>query len=63
MEDKASSASGLGTGSVIGYVGGGLFIGAAVVTAVVMKPWEFRVKEARVTVVPGLGGAALVGSF
>jgi len=63
LEDKASSASGLGTGSVIGYVGGGLFIGAAVVTAVVMKPWEFRVKEARVTVVPGLGGGALVGSF
>jgi hypothetical protein len=63
LEDKASSASGLGTGSVIGYVGGGVFLGAAIVTAVVMKPWQARVKETKVQLVPGLGGGALVGTF
>lgn len=63
LVNKASSANGLGTASVIGYLGGGVLIGAAVVTAMVMKPWEFRVKDARLTVVPGLGGGALVGAF
>ena len=63
LVNKASSANGLGTGAVIGYLGGGLFIGAAVVTAVVMKPWELRVKDVTMTVSPGLGGGALVGAF
>ena len=63
LEDKASAASGLGVGSVVGYVGGGLFLGAAIVTAAVMKPWQMRVREARVQFVPGLGGAAVVGTF
>ncbi len=63
LEDKASTAKGLGAGSVVGYVGGGLFLGAAIVTAAVMKPWQFRVKEAHVRLIPGLGGSALVGTF
>lgn len=63
LEDKASSASGLGTGAVIGYVGGGVFLGAAIVTAVVMKPWQARVKETKVQFVPGFGGGALMGTF
>ena len=63
LEDKASSAKGLGAGSLVGYVGGGLFLGAAIVTAAVMKPWQFRVKEAQVRLIPGFGGGALVGTF
>lgn len=64
IEDEASSARGLGTVSIIGYVGGGLFLGAAIVTAVVMKPWQPREKSAaKVQLVPGFGGGAIVGTF
>lgn len=63
LEDKSSSAKGLGTGAIVGYIGGGVFLGAAIVTAIVMKPWEYRVKETHVRLVPGIGGGALVGTF
>jgi len=63
LESEVSSARGLGTVSLIGYIGGGVFLGAAIVTAAVMKPWAVRVREAHVQLVPGLGGAALVGTF
>jgi len=63
LESEASAARGLGAGSMIGYIGGGVFLGAAIVTAAVMKPWQVRVRETRVQFVPGLGGGALVGTF
>lgn len=62
-KDKESSANGLGYGSVVGYVAGGAFLVAGVVTAVVMKPWKSRETGREVTVVPGAGGVALVGKF
>lgn len=60
-QDAESSGSTLATGSVVGYVAGGAFLGAAVVTALVMKPWA--TKETKVTLVPSLGGGMLMGSF
>lgn len=59
--DSESSGSSLATGSVVGYVVGGAFIGAAIVSALVLKPWEVR--ERKISFVPGIGGAALVGKF
>lgn len=64
LQDKASSASGLGTVSVIGYLGGGVFLGAAVVTALVMRPWEQKAKTTTTLhFIPSLGGGAVVGTF
>lgn len=71
LEDAASKASGLGTGSLVGYIGGGVFLGAAVVSAIVLRPWATRSlsepKRAGVTFVPlvgvGGGGGAMVGRF
>jgi len=69
LEDAASKASGLGTGSIVGYVGGGVFLGAAVVSAIVLRPWATPSprERGRVTLVPvvgpGGGGGALVGRF
>ncbi len=70
LEDAASRASGLGTGSVIGYVGGGVFLGAAVVSALVLRPWASPARRAAHTqlqVVPAFGaegaGASVLGRF
>lgn len=69
LEDAASKASGLGTGSIVGYVGGGVFLGAAVVSAIVLRPWATPNprERGRVTLVPvvgpGGGGGALLGRF
>ncbi len=60
-QDGASSASGLGTGSVIGYVAGGAFLGAAVISTLIIKPWVERPR--RITIHPGFGGATVVGTF
>jgi hypothetical protein len=60
-QDRASSASGLGTGSVIGYVAGGAFLGAAVISTLIIKPWVERPR--RITIHPGFGGATVVGTF
>ncbi len=69
LEDAASKASGLGTGSIVGYVGGGVFLGAAVVSALVLRPWATpnpRERD-RVSLVPVVGpggaGGALLGRF
>jgi hypothetical protein len=60
--DKVSSLNSTGTGSVVGYVAGGAFLGAAVVSALILKPWRTG-RGASAQVVPGLGGMSLVGSF
>ena len=62
-KDKESSAHGFGYGSVVGYVAGGAFLLAGVVTAVVMKPWKSRESGRELTIVPGVGGMAVVGKF
>lgn len=54
--------SATGVPSIIAYVGGGVFLGAAVVAALIEQPWRERPVR-RVTVVPGLGGASVVGTF
>jgi hypothetical protein len=60
--DKVSSLNSTGTGSVVGYVAGGAFLGAAVVSALILKPWR-TARGASAQVVPGFGGVSLVGSF
>jgi hypothetical protein len=62
VSDKLSSASSTGTGSVIGYVGGGVFLGTAVISAIVLKPWRTS-SGAHAQLVPALGGVSLAGSF
>jgi hypothetical protein len=54
--------SATGVPSIIAYAGGGVLLGAAVVAALIEQPWRERPVR-RVTVVPGLGGASVVGSF
>jgi len=60
-QDTESSGSSLATGSVVAYVAGGAFLGAAVISALVVKPWATR--EAKVAFVPGIGGAMITGKF
>lgn len=63
-KDKESSTSGLATGSVIGYVAGGAFVAAAVISAVVIAPWKERPrKNLGLWVAPSLSGGAIGGSF
>lgn len=52
----------LATGAVIGQIGGAVFVAGAVVSALVIRPWETRGKSS-VSIVPALGGATLMGSF
>ena len=53
------------TVALIGYVAGGAFLGAAVVSTLLIEPWRERPARtsAQVRVVPGLGGVAVVGRF
>ena len=63
-KDKESSASGMGTGSIVGYVVGGGFLAASVISAVVIAPWKVREKKtSTLWFSPSLGGAALGGTF
>jgi len=62
-KDKESAASGLGTGSIVGYVVGGGFLAAAVVSALVLAPWQDREKKTSVWLAPTLAGGALGGTF
>lgn len=63
-KDKESSASGLATGSIVGYVAGGALLAAAVVSAVVIAPWKERPKRGTsLWVSPTVGGGAFGGSF
>ena len=62
-QDKESSSGALGYGGVVGYAAGGAFLVASVVTALVMKPWKVRERGREVTLVPSIGGMALIGKF
>jgi hypothetical protein len=62
VSDKVSSANSAATVSVIGYVGGGVFLGAAVISAIVLKPWRTS-SGASAKLVPAPGGVLLTGSF
>lgn len=59
--DATNRANGTGTGAIVGYAVGGAFLAGAVVSALVIQPWKERPK--RVSVVPSLGGAMVVGTF
>lgn len=61
--DKESSSSGMSTGSIVGYVVGGGFLAAAVVSAIVIAPWQDREKKTGVWLAPTFGGGALGGTF
>ena len=66
LQDSLDSASGQRTGASIALVGGGVLVGAAVISALVIRPWETRViREGYVLPMmgPGLGGAAVGGRF
>ena len=59
--DTESKANGLATGSVIGYVGGGVFLAASAVSLAILTPWKER--PARVQVSPTVGGLVFHGQF
>ncbi len=66
LQDALDSASGQRTGATIALVGGGALMGAAVVSALILRPWETRfVHEGYMLplVGPGVGGAAVGGRF
>ncbi|MFO0640626.1 MAG: tetratricopeptide repeat protein [Polyangiaceae bacterium] len=68
LTDLRSSTNGLATASVIGYVAGGALAGAAVVAALVIRPWESHKQTGSVPrVVPAVGqgfaGVSLDGRF
>lgn len=50
-----------GVGSIVGYVSGGVLLGGAVVSALVIRPWQLRAYG--VALVPQLGGMTLSGRF
>lgn len=62
VSDKVSSANSAATVSVIGYVGGGVFLGAAVISVIVLKAWRTS-SGASAKLVPAPGGILLTGSF
>jgi hypothetical protein len=62
LRDTVSGMNSAATGSVIGYVAGATFLGAAVVSAAILTPWRSRpIRGARV--VPSFGGVVVVGQF
>ena len=68
LRDARTSTNSVGTGSLVGYVAGGTLLGAAVVAALVIQPWEPRRRSAGVpSVVPvvgqGFGGVSVAGRF
>ena len=50
-----------GTGAIVAYVIGGVFLGGAVVSALVLTPW--KEKSRSVTLMPSLGGVVATGTF
>ena len=67
QRSREDTANGLATGSVIAYVGGGLFLAASAITLMVTKPWQERPvqseKRAAVRLSPALGGLWIDGTF
>jgi len=66
LQDGLDSASGQRTGAAIAMIGGGVFVGAAVVSALVIKPWQTRVvRDGRLAplLAPGTAGLAVGGKF
>lgn len=68
LRDARSSTNSIGTGAVIGYVAGGTLLGAAVVAALVIQPWETRRRATgSPSVLPvlgqGFGGVSVAGRF
>ena len=66
LQGSLDSASSQRTGASIALVGGGVLVGAAVISALVIRPWETRaIREGYVLPMmgPGLGGAAVGGRF
>lgn len=50
-----------GTGAIVAYAVGGVLLGGALVSALVIAPWKS--KSPSVSLLPTLGGAAIVGTF
>ncbi len=62
-KDKESAASGMKTGSIIGYAVGGAFLVGGIVSALVIAPWKDRERKTAIWVAPSLGGMAFGGTF
>lgn len=63
LRDADDRATSLSTGAVIGQVIGIAGLTGAVVSVLIIRPWEERPSATRVTFVPGFGGGSIVGSF
>ncbi len=66
LRDGKSSANGLSSGAVVGYVAGGAFLTGALIATLVMRPWAER-PVAQVQIMPVVGsgqtGLLIQGSF
>jgi hypothetical protein len=62
VQDAVDTTSSRSVAGIVATVAGGAFVGAAVVSALVLRPWEERTRRT-VQLVPGFGGAAIVGKF
>lgn len=62
VREADAKTSGLGTAGTVGYLAGGVFLGAAVISVVALQPWKDRTKPSA-RLVPTLGGAMVLGQF
>ena len=62
-KDKERAASGMKTGSMIGYAVGGAFLVGGIVSALVIAPWIDRERKTAIWAAPSLGGMAFGGTF
>ena len=64
VDDAVSKTTTRSTVALVGYIGGAAFLGGALVSALVLHPWEKRASTTgRVRFVPQLGGASVEGTF
>ena len=65
VQDAVDRTNAQSTVALIGYVAGTAFLGAAVVSALVIAPWKERPARTaqRIRLVPTLGGIGVVGRF
>ncbi len=66
VQDAVDRTNAQSTVALIGYVAGTAFLGAAVVSALVISPWKeraARTAQQQVRLVPTLGGMGVVGRF